>query len=227
MIPDALLHSAAFRSCDIYTAQLQRGYNAQQHHQFSPEFEGKIRKLKRKAEHPLFYRSARRVASILLALLVCAGAWLALDVNARAAVFGWIKDVYESFFVYRHDGDADSSVAPKEYYLGWLPDGYTEFLTDSSGKTIAVIYANEAGQMLTFSYIHNPGYADWFISSIDVERKQVTIHGAPADLLLSSNPDISSAILWELPDDTAFYISAFLSEEELIKAAESVKEAKN
>ena len=81
--------------------------------------------------------------------------------------------------------------------------------------------------MLTFSYIHNPGYADWFISSIDVERKQVTIHGAPADLLLSSNPDISSAILWELPDDTAFYISAFLSEEELIKAAESVKEAKN
>ena len=74
---------------------LESGYNADVLHEFSPAFEKKIRKLKRRADHPAFYRTMNRVASILLAILIAIGAWISVDAEARAAVVGWVKEIYE------------------------------------------------------------------------------------------------------------------------------------
>lgn len=226
MISDVMLHSAASKSCEIYITQLQSGYDADKQHIFSLDFEKRIRKLKRKADHPLFYRSAQRSASVLLALLICASAWLAVDVEARAAVFGWIKEVYESFFVYRFEDDSNTEVTPPDFRPSWLPDGYSEFTVNDIAGTIMVIYVNDAGEMLKFSYAHNPVQTDWFVDTTDTVRTSITICGKQADLLTSTNPVIASAILWTTPDNTAFYISGFLSEANLIKVAENIQEIK-
>ena len=66
----------------------------------------------------------------------------------------------------------------------------------------------------------------WWIDASNVTRKQVAVEGNLADLLLSESSDTASAILWTDADDTAFYISGFLNEDDLIKIAESVRESK-
>lgn len=223
MIPDFMLRAAAAKSCDIYAVQLQSGYDADRQHIFLPAFETKIRKLKRRADHPFFYRSAQCAASVLLALLICAGAWLAIDVEARTAVFGWIKEVCESFFIYRYENDSDPEVTPMDFRPYWLPDGYSEFAVNDTADTITVIYANDAGEMMKFSYAHNPDQTDWFIDISDADRTSVTINGYQADLFLSSDPDVAGGILWTSSDDTAFFISGFLSEEDFKKVAENIR----
>lgn len=223
MIIDEMLKAAAEKSCEIYVNQLENGYDADKQHTFSPQFKRKIKKLKRKADYPVFYRSVQRAAAILLAILICASAWLAVDVEARNAVFGWIKDVYESFLVYRFEENTQSNNVQGSYLPTWLPDGYTEFYADESAENTFVVYTNEGGEMLKFNCAPNTNETDWFVDTAETERSQVEVNGNPADLLLSTDPDVASGILWTTSDGTAFYLSAFLQEEDLIKVAESVQ----
>ena len=46
MITDEMLRKAAARSCEIYVAHLEKGYDPQNQHEFSPEFEKRIQDLK-------------------------------------------------------------------------------------------------------------------------------------------------------------------------------------
>ena len=94
MITEEMLCAAAARSCEIYVSYLERGYNPENQHEFSLQFKKKIKKLKRKADHPVFYHAARRIASIVLAILIAGGVWITVDAEARAAFVGWVKEVY-------------------------------------------------------------------------------------------------------------------------------------
>ena len=46
MITEEMLRKAAARSCEIYVAYLEKGYDPQNKHEFSPEFEKHIQDLK-------------------------------------------------------------------------------------------------------------------------------------------------------------------------------------
>ena len=45
MITEEMLRKAAARSCEIYVAHLEKGYDPQTQHEFSPEFEKRIQDL--------------------------------------------------------------------------------------------------------------------------------------------------------------------------------------
>lgn len=94
MITEEMLCAAAARSCEIYVSYLERGYTPENQHEFSLQFEKKIKKLKRKADHPVFYHATKRIASIVLAILITGGVWIAVDAEARATFVGWVKEVY-------------------------------------------------------------------------------------------------------------------------------------
>lgn len=223
MVTEEMLCAAAARSCEIYVAYLERGYDPENQHEFSLQFEKKIKKLKRKADHPVFYHTTKRIASIVLAILISGGVWLAVDIEARAAFFGWIKEVYESYFVYRFEDDAVSNINPSSYRPTWLPSGYTEFYVDETENTVAIVYADEEGRMLKLNYIQNPNETDWFVKTEQVEIESATINGKPAELFISKDSETANAIIWTSDDNTAFYLSAFLSKADLIKVAESVQ----
>lgn len=223
MITEEMLCAAAARSCEIYVAYLERGYDPENQHEFSLQFEKKIKKLKRKADHPVFYHTTKCIASIVLAILISGGVWLAVDIEARAAFFGWIKEVYESYFVYRFEDDAVSNINPSSYRPTWLPSGYTEFYVDETENTVAIVYADEEGRMLKLNYIQNPNETDWFVKTEQVEIESATINGKPAELFISKDSETANAIIWTSDDNTAFYLSAFLSKADLIKVAESVQ----
>ena len=107
MITEEMLCAAAARSCEIYVSYLERGYNPENQHEFSLQFKKKIKKLKRKADHPVFYHAARRIASIVLAILIAGGVWITVDAEARAAFVGWVKEIYGTYFVYHFEGSSD------------------------------------------------------------------------------------------------------------------------
>ena len=82
MITEEMLCAAAARSCEIYVSYLERGYTPENQHEFSLQFEKKIKKLKRKADHPVFYHATKRIASIVLAILITGGVWIAVDAKS-------------------------------------------------------------------------------------------------------------------------------------------------
>ena len=226
MITDDMLRSAAEKSCEIYVNRLEAGYDPKTQHKFSPEFEKKIKKLKRKANHPIVYRSLQRIASIILVCLIACSAWFTVDAEARAAFFGWVTEIYETYFVYRFEGNADYSESTVAYRPTWLPDGYTEFHTSETESTTAVLYQNEEGLLLTFQYTHNPNETDWFIDAEHAVIKETTVNGCPAEIFMTDNITDSCSIAWIDEQNSAFSVSAFLSESELIKIAENVQPIK-
>ena len=225
MITDEMLRKAAARSNELYVDYFESTYDSECQHAFSLQFQKKIEKLKRKVRHPYFYSPLARVASIVLAVAVSVSIWLAVDVEAREAFFGWIKEVYETHFVYRYKDGSDDAASTKEYELTWIPDGYTEVLRDNTFGTVSVLYENDKGDLLKFRYAYNPDDdVLWFVDASQTARKSATVNGSAADLLISTDPKIAGAICWVSADNTAFYISAFAEESDLIKIAESVQE---
>lgn len=109
------------------------------------------------------------------------------------------------------------------YQLGFVPEGYTFLTENRSPHDHTILYANEAGHTLSLIYIWDPDGGEAFIKS-GVTQVTTTIHGAKADLMLSSDlSKESSTIVWA-EDEILFSISACLPEDELIALAESVKE---
>ena len=225
MITEEMLREAAEKAGEALTAYYERDYDPNVLLEIPPEFEKKIERLKRRAKHPVFYKTMHRVASIVLAILITGSAWITVDAEARAAVVGWVKEIYETYFVFRHDGITDTVPEFADYRPTWLPDGYSEFRVNASETRTVVIYDNEAGEMIRFSFIQNPDETDWFIDVSQAGIKNTTVNGNKADLLIAQNPEEANAIAW-ISDDTAFYVTGFVGENILVRIAESVQAIK-
>ncbi len=226
MIPEERLREAAAEYSEAWIKAVEQDYDPARQHVFSPGFQRKIRRLKHRADHPVFYRALRSAAALLLSLLIGSGAWLVVDAEARAAFVGWVKEVWEEYFVFRFEGDADSSSSSAEtihYRPTWLPEGYTEFFVDENADFTLIIYANGSNQMLKFNYSHNPNNVDFYIDTTQTTTKQANINGILADLLIGNSSENASAIFWTTENNTVFYISAHLNEHELIRIAENIK----
>lgn len=195
---------------------------------FSPRFRKQMAKMvadprgwyKRKSR-PVWQQMLRTAASIALVLMLSFAVVLAAVPTARAAVFGWIKDRYENYFVFRFDDESSEMEGPLFYRPTWIPEGYAEFLVDETGNLSLLAYKNEAGDLLTLGYINNQAGANWFIDVSQAEITKVTVNGVPAELMISKDPDVASGIAWST-NTTAFYINGFVDRETLIAIAESV-----
>lgn len=223
MITEEMLREAAHKASEVYTAYCERDYDPENQYVFPQEFEKKIERLKHRATHPVFYKTMHRVASIILAILITGSAWITVDAEARAAVVGWVKEIYETYFVFRHDRITNTATESADYRPTWLPDGYSEFRVSATEARTVVIYANDAGEMIRFNYIHNPDETDWFIDVSQSDIKNATVNGNEADLLIVQNSDEANGIAW-VSADTAFYVTGFVDENDLVRIAESVQE---
>lgn len=227
MISEEMLCIASARASEIYVTYLEDGYDSKHQYIFSMEFEKKIERLKRRADHPFFYKAMQRIASFILAVLIASGAWLAVDAEARATFVGWIKETYEMLFVYRYSGGIGIPIEEKNYRLGWIPEGYSEYLTIDENGGLTVLYKHESGKLMKFGYIHDPNSNVWYVDTLDTVRSDSLVNGIPADLFISKSSDVASIVMWTVDsENSAFYISGFFDEKELISIAESVKEEK-
>lgn len=87
---------------------------------FSAPFERKMKKLIRRADHPIRYRIVQAAACLLLAALLSGCTVLAVSSEARAAFVGWVREVYEEWFVYRYTGKDQTAPENVVYCPTWI-----------------------------------------------------------------------------------------------------------
>ena len=118
---------------------------------FSAAFERKMKKLIRRADHPIRYRVAQAAACILLAAILSGCAVLAISPEVRAEFVGWVREIYDTYFVYRYYGETQALPEDVIYRPSWLPNGY-QIISEDIGNQIYIIYENEDGEPALFAY---------------------------------------------------------------------------
>lgn len=192
-------------------------------HQFSPKFEKKIKRLTRRTNHPIIYRSLRRVASILLVVVIGFCSVLAVSAEVRATVLGWVKEQYQSLYEYFFEGE---TVNPETaaYYPGWLPED-CEFVTsyETAGGEV-YIYSTAQKSLIQFSYISDPDVEKMYMDGVEADKKTVMINGCSGEIYISDNEEETNNIIWMNESQTVlFSISGDYNEEILIKMAENIE----
>lgn len=196
----------------------------QPEHDFSPAFEKKMEKLLRRAEHPAWHRFVRAVACLLLVLLLTGCAVLAVSPAAREAVTSWVREFYSNTFIYHFAGPENPSSEALSYRPTWVPDGYELFDENSDTAKSSIEYFNADDD--TIALVCWTGVESITMHVVmeegDVE-KQVFISDSPADLYLSQE-GVAELLIWiDEERNLVFQLRGALSEEEIIKVAESIQ----
>ena len=222
MIPNEMLRESAARTYEKYVSNLLSDFDPEYHYEFSSGFEKKIEKLKRRADHPVLYRTMKRIAIIFLTLLIAGAVWISVDDDARAAFFGWISEITGSYYEYHHTSTADNTIEQMDYRPTWIPYGYSEKSVRVFDDKTTVRYLNDGGELLSFSYVNTHEAIDWSFDISKGSMQSCNVGEYSASLFLSDSEDTASFITWVNGYDTAFFITGFISETELMRVAESV-----
>lgn len=222
MISDERLHKAAKKVEESMLASLPEPEECEA--TFSPEFERKMEKLLHRADHPIRKRIMKAVACLLLVFLVGGGSVLTFSVEARAAFVTWVREVYETQFIYRffqtNEGTPDDTV----YRPTWLPADYQMTSESESNSRTTVIYKDSSGSLAVFTYFLDTASPVFQIEKDGTETYlQVHVNEMSAELYLDQDEDEPNVLIWlDEINGVVFRISAPFGESELIKMAESV-----
>ena len=175
----------------------------------------------RKAK-PQFNTWFSKVACVFLAVLLTGSAILTFSVEARAALFGWVREQYEAFYEYFFEGEA-AVTDPAKYELGWVPEGYTFLSSYEIPGGEGIVYTDENDYVVSFTYTSNiSGGTAFFVDGVDYEQKSIMVNGCHADVYIATDSTQTGSIVWTL-DETLFYIAAPLDEDGLITMAENIR----
>ncbi len=229
MISEDLIKLAVEEAAKKLVEESQCG--EQYEHQFSPKFERKMKMLIYKTKHPVFYGVMRSVASVLLVLSIVASLVLAVNVEARAKVLGWVQKQLDGATIYYGMGGnalQNPSAEFPEYMIKYVPSGYEEILRTKNDKQGLQMFADEEGFCLTFTYLNNTESTTLWVFGADgsiPEIEQVMIGEDKAEYRNYKESTQSDSLLW-IDDETdiLFSVSGLFSLEELIEIAESVTE---
>ena len=188
-------------------------------HNFSARFERKMRRLIRRTRHPAAYRALVRVACAFLAFLLGSGVFLAVNPEARAAFFGWVRTQYERLFVYDVANTGEQTELP-EYTLGWLPEGYEEVERYSDPKSTRIVYANIIGNKIDFIYSKT---AEIHLIPDSNNISSITINDQSAEIYNSQLPNGNNNLIWSSKDGTMlFELIGTCNETTLINMAKNI-----
>ena len=191
---------------------------------FSPAFERKMKKLIRRADHPIRYRIAQAAACLLLAVLLSGCTVLAVSPEVRAAFVGWVRELSEGWSVYHYFGEKKDSLEDIIYRPTWVPDGYEVISEYSNPRNVKIEYKKTDEELAMFSYTMYTTSMEAQVESDGIEVKHILIDGHSADLYLDPDPGKENVLIWMNDEAGAlFTISASFSGDEIIKMAESVE----
>ena len=221
MISDERLREAARQAEKNLLASLPEPEDCEA--TFSPEFERKMKKLIRRTDHPIRYWVQKAVACILLVILLGGGSVLALSTEARAAFVGWVREVYETWFVYNYEGTDREFPEDNVFYPAWIPDGYYELKRSVSDDKVSIINENGEGYILSFTYTRNRESVNVYSENQETDVQTAVVGNTPADLYLDQREGNTNTLIWNDEEKgVIFVISAHCSGEELVEIAENI-----
>lgn len=222
MISDERLREAARQAEKNLLASLPKPEDCEA--TFSPKFKRKMKKLVRRTDHPIRYWVQKAVACILLTILIGGGSVLALSTEARAAFVGWVREIYETWFVYHFEGDGNTLPEETQYRPTWLPEGYSQTSVPESDDQVNVLYTNDVGHMIIFAYSNSSSSLTLYTQGDAAETTKVIVKDIPADFYLEEDGTHSNCLVWEnSQNNIIFWIVANLPKDTIIKIAESVE----
>lgn len=216
-ITDEMLQEAAAKVSMAMLDTLPKPEDCE--HNFSPQFQRKMRKLLYTNKKRTVLRHA--VAAILV-VLFGSFSWLGVDVEARAAFFSWIRTQYENTFVYHFSGP-DINTNLLSYSLGWLPEGYVEVSRVQEDTIILYVYGGPDDGMIFFRYSPmSDGIID-AVTTNGIEPEAVVINGMAGDFYLSDVASETNELIWFDQDaNIAFSLSSFFDKTVMMRMAQNV-----
>lgn len=207
------------QAAEEYVQALAEGLDAPEEHTFSRRFERKMRGLLAKAAHPAWAAFGRAVASFAMVVLVLFGSVLAVDAEARELFLGWFRQQMDGAV---HFSSRNPSQEDTQYQLTWIPEGYEfyDLVQEYGGET--VLYANEAGDLLRFTYLHPSENGETYLFAGEHDEKQISVQGMTGTLYLPHDTINGKDLIWQNEAGTLFEISGRCDENVLLRMAESV-----
>ncbi|NLU23620.1 MAG: DUF4367 domain-containing protein [Clostridiales bacterium] len=189
-------------------------------HTFSPTFEEATANLHPRKKH----RQLRRIAAVLLAILLGSGLLLTVSPTARAAVFSWVREVYEQSVVYKFFNQPTSETLP-DYRMQWMPEEFTleRTVIDSDGQAFIYVNKNDADDGVIFSY-YRAGTGTEEHLMTDVSGEPVTVNGFSGYYYPVEEPDETNELIWI--DDgrhIVFLLSSYREKSVMVHMAESIQ----
>ena len=225
MISDEMLRIAAEEYEEALLSSLPEDAGCD--HAFSHGFERKMRRLCHRVKYASVYSTLRRAACAVVVLVLSASMLLLCSTEVRAAMFGWIKEVYKNITTYSFAGEADEEPVSRSYDFAQVPEGYAvEDRLDTPVGT-SIWYRREDGAFMELAYEFATDDHTFSIVSSDRDvYSQENIEGKMMEFYLSTDPNYNSMVLWTNDDHVMFLISARCDKDTLIALAQSVYEIK-
>lgn len=207
------------QAAEEYVQALSESLEAPEAHTFSRRFERGMRGLLTKAAHPAWAAFGRAVASFAMVMLVLFGSVLAVDTEARELFLGWFRQQMDGAV---HFSSRNPSQEDTQYQLTWIPEGYEfyDLVQEYGGET--VLYANEAGDLLRFTYLHSSENGETYLFTGEHDEKQISVQGMTGTLYLPHDTINGKDLIWQNEAGTLFEISGRCDENVLLRMAESV-----
>lgn len=191
---------------------------------FSVAFERRMKRLIRRTSHPIGYRVIQTVACILLVAMLSGCTVLAVSPEAREAFVGWVREVYETMFVYHYVGPVQEIPEGVFYAPSWMPEGYREIKRSDSGPTRNIFYQNSEGDIAAFYYTADPETLRLYIEAEYAAGQSTCVKEYAATLYMDQREQQANVLVWtDTETNILFFISAHATSEELINMAESVE----
>ena len=177
----------------------------------------------RRANHPIRHRVAQAAACLLLAVLL-GGTVLAISPEARAAFVGWVREVYETWFVYRYAGENPTFSENMVYCPTWLPEGYELVVVPEPRDHMIAIYENQSNDIIIFNCYKNTESMNLQIGQQGTLLQEVYVGNISADLYVDSMEGDINHLIWKDGEkEVIFWIASTLDGKTMVKIAESVE----
>ncbi len=194
-------------------------------HEFSPQFEKKVRKLINSIGAKDRIKNCKHIAARIAVSLAIMFSLLFGSLLTQPEVYAAVQNVFRSVFdkydKYEYIGEeVTSENFDNSIRLGYIPDGYrlSEGFYSSMGVTL--FYKNKTDQII-FEY----GIADFSTTSYDNEHNSYSsfyFNDVEYHYYESNDKDFNNKLIW-YKDGYAFGIYAHLSKDELVKIAENIE----
>ena len=215
MISDEMLTQAAQEYEQALLGALPETVPA---HTFSKTFQKKLARVCRKSKHSSAYTAFKRVACAIIVVALLGSTAILSSAEGHATVLGWINMV-SGYFTQKADEPVYSN-----YNLKEVPEGYRLVERSQRRGGGFVLYVDQQGQFLVFDYQVAPDAGAYYMKMENHIHLQEIVDGLMMDIYLSQDPAYRNAIVWSVPGEATFSISAYLEKNDLIELTKKVAE---